>query len=635
MPVRHLIMLPLVALSGFLPWHGYAADDYAAELAARAERLNLAQERQWHLLLHYESDLFGGVTSTADSADFFLAPDGKTNPHAELTATLQAFFIPPTPNAARHPQCRFIARYHWLQEQLAFDPARLPEHACPAFEEWYAAIDPERITLVFPAAYLNNPASMYGHTLLRIDPPAGTGATALTSYALNFAAQTNDTNGLVFAVKGLTGLYAGRFAVLPYYDKVNTYGDIENRDIWEYALDFSPVEVRMLMRHAWELDEVDFDYYFFDENCSYQLLSLLEVARPELDLTGQFFYQAIPSDTVRVTVEAPDMLRDTAFRPALRTRINWRAEDMSASEQRLGAAIAATGLEPHTDALVALDMDARARVLDTAYDLMQYRYNREGGERSPHARASLALLRLRSTIPVGDTVPPRPDPDVPPHQGHATARADFALGRLDGASFVELRLRPAYHDLLDPPAGYTAGAEINMFALALRHHENDSLQLESLEFVDIMSLSPRSLLFKPMSWKINVAVRREWTAPGERPLTFALAAGGGLSYRLGDTALMYALGEAGLLAADELPGDVALGAGPSAGIIWRAAPAWNLQLRASALRFAGDLDHTLVNYALEQNFALNNRWGLRLSASRHGVSNAAVNEFNLSLNRYF
>ncbi|MBA2490645.1 MAG: DUF4105 domain-containing protein [Gammaproteobacteria bacterium] len=50
---------------------------------------------------------------------------------------------------------------------------------------------------------------MYGHTLLRIDPPAHRGATTLASYALNFAAQTNESNGLMFAVKGLTGFYKG------------------------------------------------------------------------------------------------------------------------------------------------------------------------------------------------------------------------------------------------------------------------------------------------------------------------------------------------------------------------------------------------------------------------------------------
>ncbi|MBA3731432.1 MAG: hypothetical protein H0W93_03485 [Gammaproteobacteria bacterium] len=68
------------------------ADDYLAELRSRADAFDLARHRQWRLLLHYEPGLFAGVTSTADSNNFFLALNGKTRPRAELKATLRAFF---------------------------------------------------------------------------------------------------------------------------------------------------------------------------------------------------------------------------------------------------------------------------------------------------------------------------------------------------------------------------------------------------------------------------------------------------------------------------------------------------------------------------------------------------------------
>src|SRR5690606_3184747 len=121
----------------------------------------------WRALLHYQSNWLGGLTSTADDPEFFLAADGKTNPQSELEATLQAFFAA-SQTGARHPPCRFRARYEWLRQQLQFDAARLPPVACPEFENWYATLNPGAVTLVFPSAYLNSPASMYGHTLLRI-----------------------------------------------------------------------------------------------------------------------------------------------------------------------------------------------------------------------------------------------------------------------------------------------------------------------------------------------------------------------------------------------------------------------------------------------------------------------------------
>src|SRR5690606_9684896 len=94
------------------------------------------------------------------------------------------------------------------------------------------------------------------------------------------AAETDETNGVVFAAKGLFGGYPGLFSITPYYEKVKEYNDLENRDIWEYELAFTPAETRRLLEHAWELGQVNFDYYFLSENCSYQLVALMDVARP-------------------------------------------------------------------------------------------------------------------------------------------------------------------------------------------------------------------------------------------------------------------------------------------------------------------------------------------------------------------
>jgi len=66
---------------------------YLAELIRRSAETNLADAREWHLLLHYRANVLGsGYTSEVDDPHFFLAPQGKTDPQAELAATLGAFF---------------------------------------------------------------------------------------------------------------------------------------------------------------------------------------------------------------------------------------------------------------------------------------------------------------------------------------------------------------------------------------------------------------------------------------------------------------------------------------------------------------------------------------------------------------
>src|SRR6266496_3739242 len=287
------------------------ANDYLNELIARSRALRLDERRQWHRLLHYSPDLTGpGVHGLADAPRFYLARDGKTNPRSELEATLAVFFsdVEET-QQVQNPQCAFIARYRWLDNQLGFDPARMPRRRCPRFEAWRAALNPQSVTLVFPVAYLNNPPSMYGHTLLRIDAKDQDEKTRLLAYAINYAANTDEKNGVAFTIGALIGSYPGMFSMLPYYLKLREYSDLENRDIWEYELNLTPEEIERLLMHVWELAPVYFDYWFFDENCSYYLLEVLEVARPSLDLTSRFRWWAIPSDTVRVVLEQPGLLK--------------------------------------------------------------------------------------------------------------------------------------------------------------------------------------------------------------------------------------------------------------------------------------------------------------------------------------
>jgi hypothetical protein len=88
----------------------------------------------------------------------------------------------------------------------------------------------------------------------------------LLDYTVNYAASTQQERGLSFAFKGLFGGYQGSFSVEPYYAQVKRYGDLENRDIWEYRLALSYEEVIRMMMHAWELKSAKLDYYFIDEN---------------------------------------------------------------------------------------------------------------------------------------------------------------------------------------------------------------------------------------------------------------------------------------------------------------------------------------------------------------------------------
>jgi hypothetical protein len=631
---RRLLCLILCCL----PVVATASNDYLAELVAAARAKKLSDQPQWRALLHYHArTIASGVESQADDPDFFNSPNGKTDPEAELEATLAAFFsdVEETPTR-QNPQCRFIARYHWLKQELSFDPTRLREQPCRRFREWRAALNPHALTLVFPAAYLNNPASLYGHTLLRVDAKGQDARTRLLAYAINYAAATDETNGLTFAVKGIFGGYPGVFSIAPYYAKVTEYNDLENRDIWEYELNFTPEEIDRLLMHAWELGPTRFDYYFFDENCSYHLLSLFDVARPSLQWTERFPLWAIPADTVRVVTQEPGMLRRVTYRPAQSTLLRYRARQLTSVQVRLAKAIA-LGNVPIEAATTAGSSDAeRTQVLELAFAYLEYERLRGHTTNASATAARLrALLVARSELPPTDSVTP-PTPTVRPDQGHPSARVSIGIGRKDGNQFDEIQLRPAYHDLLDPEEGYNRGAEIEFLNVVLRrHHGDDHTRLERVDFVNIVSLSARDELLKPLSWRVDFGYKRVRFGSGNIPLVFHVTGGAGWAWQPASRFLGYAMFESAVAASSAFDRGFALGAGPAVGGLLDLSRRWRMQAEARILRYGIGDAYSASELTLNQRLTVGRRSALRLELSHRREFSQTSREGTLVWNYYF
>lgn len=628
--------LSLVIFSLLLPVKALAGS-YLDELVERAENLQLAQHPYWLKLVHYKPDLFGGYTSEVLNRDFFNATNGRRNPESELNATLAAFFSDlEETDQQQNPQCRFIARYHWLNSQLRFDPNKLEPRTCQRFTDWYDTIDPHQLTLIFPAGTDNSPSSMFGHTLIRIDRQGQSDRSRLFSYSINYAAETDETNGILFAFKGILGGYPGRFSIMPYYEKVNQYNQMENRDIWEYQLNFTPREIDRLLRHAWEIGQVDFAYYFFLENCSYRLLELLDIARPGMHTAEAFDWFAIPGDTVHVALDQEKLLDRATYRPSQRTRIQHVLSRFSADEQALVLDLADGRLPVDDPSLQRLKPARRAEIYETAYDYVQYRHNQGASNRDAIAKLSYQLLMQRNQLPTETGMPDVPTPPVRLDQGHGSSRIALGYVNDDHRDVLELRLRPAYHDLLDPRAGYTDGAQINFFDLSLRHDfDRDETRVHAFRLVDIVSLVGRDDFFKPVSWKFNMGLER-WpidASPDER-LVFALNGGGGLAFSLSDSVKFYALADATLLGHDRLDNNLSAGIGPNVGAIWDITPNWRLKFDSRSQRFADDLDLTYVEHSIAQSFHWNRNSSVRLQWLRRGPDGQSSDSINLSWHWY-
>ena len=607
-----------------------ASPESAVELLCRrADDMHLAESPYWHTLGHYRKRLTGGSRSLVDDPDFFLAPNGKNDPHAEVQATIRNLFGPSAEQAAA-TACRFPARLAWLREQLDPEAAGISVPRCEAFETLLANIDPVSVTLVFPTAYLNSPASLFGHTLLHIRSRSGS---ALLSNAVNYAASTKETNGLIFAFKGIFGLYPGYYNVTPYSRKIQQYNDIDQRDIWEYELTFTPAEIRRMMAHIYELRGIYSDYYFFTENCSYELLFVLDAARPGLQLVDRVRPWVIPLDTVKQVAKL-GLVRHVTYRPSKATCLRDMAQNLSPKAQNQVIALANGDLDPGKSAVWAENEAEAIHVLDTTAEYLQMLRGKKRLDQAAFAPRFFRVLAARSALAhpeLSEIDFPRP---AQPEKGHGSLRLSLAIGSWNDKGYEDISLRPAYHESLDPDEGYIAGSAIEFMGLTLRRWNTPArLQLERLDIIRIESLSPRDRFIKPTSWKVGFGLERE-AMDDDRTMAAFLGVGGGYTWTLPGNGLFYIMAETDLRNDDSSP-SWSCGFGGSCGIRQKLGKRWKVKASLRALHYPLGAEHNRFEAVLGQRVTLRPNVALVGEILRRNQWHEWETEASLSLRLYF
>ncbi|QQD52686.1 DUF4105 domain-containing protein [Pseudomonas fluorescens BBc6R8] len=599
---------------------------YAAPHLDDQRLQQLANDPFWLSLGHYESGKFKGWRSYVSDKKFFLAPDGAHHPDQELKATVEALYAPAS-LGEKHAQCVYPARTRWLKDQLHLSD--LPALDCKEFKQWFKDVAPHSAVMIFPAAYLNSPSSMFGHTLLRIDQAdVQSNNTALLSYAINFGAYIEGSdNSILYAWKGLMGGYPGLFALVPYQEKLSEYRSLENRDLWEYRLNLTQVETERMVEHVWELKQIQFDYFFFDENCSYRLLELLQVARPSLRLTEQFPLTAIPTDTVKAVKEA-GLVEKIDYRPSRERELLERAKPLDSDEQQWVLKISDDQKQLQDPAFKAIAKDRQALIIDAAYRLGRYRAN--GLERdTERSQRSFELLRAINQNPAPDLKIERPGL---PEDGHESRTWQAGIGTRGDKAFGEYGLRMAYHDLNDNAEGFPLGAQIEILQMKLRQYEGNHWQLQQLDLATIRSLTPRNELLQPWSWQVTGGLERVPGKHDDETLVSHVNGGAGGTWQLRDDMLGFALGTVRMEHNSDFGEAISPAAGFNTGVLWRN-PLGNLSLEAKGDFFTnGEVRRSI---SLNQQWELSRNLGLRLSAQREYSHLATpVNEVMLEVKWY-
>ena len=583
------------------------------EYHEKADTLHLADERYWHLLLHFTSK-----ESEIDDKKFFFAKDGKSNPQSELHATIDAFYNE-TSFDDNSSACRFPARLEWLKEKL--DLKDLPSVTCKKYDEILKQLDPKSVTLVFPAAHINSPASMFGHTFLRINSSYNS---KLLSYAINYAAAADPEkeNGLVFAIKGLSGGYYGTYSLLPYYDKLKEYRDTEARDIWEYDLNLTPRETKQMLRHIWELSDTSSFYYFFTRNCSYNMLWLLEVARPSLHLRENFRYQVIPLETVHV-VEDQNIVIAKNYRASKRSELLAYEKVLSKDNQEkvlrlIDQKIGVQNIVKDMN----ISLEQKQYILEAAVDILEYKLMQNKIKKEDYLKRFYEISSARASLgegkPLDIATPPNPD------LGDRALRTSIAQGYRNGQPIEYLGIRPAYHNIHDNSIGFMRGTQIDFLDFELSYSK-DKVQVEKATLLSLESLSQRTTFFPEFSWRMKTGFDKNFM---DDDTHYIFTAGAGYSWGNKD-GYIYVLADPYVY----FNTNFQLGVGSSLGVVLDNSKSFNTNLELTHRWYCDQKNQWLAN--LSENYKINKNISLQFSYEYKERKLNSENSYKMALNYFF
>lgn len=605
----------------------------------------LSKDITWRRLVHYKSTLFG-VESEADTDSFFVAKDGKTNPLSELEATLAAF-----KRIDKDILCRFPARYQWLSKQTSLPPFTF--QACTEYIKLKEKLSAQSASLIFSSYYINTPASAFGHTFLRMNRHKH-GAkkedkTELLDYGINYAAVMDTNNALVYAIKGIFGLFPGVFTSIPYYYKVREYNDHESRDLWEYELDLSQEQIDLIVAHVWEMGQTGFDYYYFTENCSYQILALIDLVDPKYNSLGRIPFYVIPVDTVRAAADETGLVSAKIYRPSALTRLEYGTKDMPLEKLRLVKNLTDDPVKYETEVKKYPTIVEQAEILDSAIEAMDFTYAKDlllGEGKKRNDKHSLLVMRAENPEISKDK-----EYKIPENMFPDTAHKSQRLGLSQGYSgsegiYQQIAMRFALHDMLDPLPGQPPSSEITFADVGLRlqkqdYRPSDKLLINHLDIFRVRNSQPVSPWQQNFSWnaRIGMGTLRDEVEKDKLASIIELGGGGTVGFGKKQVNLVTLLSKIELAQQDHFEHGWRIGAGPELNTRFIFSDHFSLGLMASYKwrhYFTNDdFSSTVFQRGGELRWHLNSTFSLFMKSEWYDLKSQTNQWSEIGINTYF
>lgn len=451
---------------------------WAFDLSIESEGL----KKEWLDQLFYV-----GNKSLISSKNYFISENGGSDPVEELRASLSLI-----KKNATFFACKFPSRYAYLVRKTGLKD----EVSCPEFDSWMDSFEANGLSIMFASQYLENPASSFGHTYLKIN---SLNKSLFLNRVISFAATVPEDVGAVdYIWRGLTGGFHGNFSESPFYILYQEYANMEKRDLWEYELTVSEKETRAILTKLYELIHLaEFEYLFTSQNCSSLLLKLIDI-ETQKNLIPDFPIYVLPIETVK-SLQTKGMIRSSTFHPSITTRMSVMAGKMDAQEVEEVVKYVDQGKK-----LKSASSDA----LDLSLEYLNFKRQKNGGQLSGTEKKDFGdYLIMRSRYPE------KPQQEkytaLNPLKSSHAQRLSLGMNSENQNSINPIiSYRPLGKDFFDRPNGYAKESEINVLKTKVTlNRKEPRLSRAEVDLIGIKKYAAYDRLTKNFSWGFNLAIR--------------------------------------------------------------------------------------------------------------------------------
>jgi len=493
-----------------------ADDSDVDQIIQLAKELRLSKHETWIKLMHYEQSGISSFVSAIHDESFFNSEDGAFNSSAELEATIKALHNSPTGDIVDdHTQCKFPARFLFLKRLLGNAMDSIQAIPCQKYDKWTLNHSIKSISIVYASGFLGNPASYYGHVLLKLNSNKSNGDARLFDPSVNYGAIIpQNENPVAYIVKGIFGGYGGGFTQTDYYFHNRNYGELELRDIWEYELNLEEWQVDFIVAHAWEVLRKRYTYYFFRKNCAYRLAELIEIVDGVSVIPSNPFFmlpRALLQNMYGSYIHDKPLIRSIDYRPSRQSRFYKKFNSLNSSERNEVRMVIASGKDFESENGGALTINSKVKVADTVLDYYQFaKFSEIMSENDANYLHQNALVQ-RFKLPPKNKVFNESYID-PPQKGRKSSYAQFGVTHNQSlGSGYSILIRPAYYDVLDAASGQVSDSALTMGEVGLSIQSGE-IRVSHVDILKIESVNTASTGLpgdKSKAWKVKLGVKQQ------------------------------------------------------------------------------------------------------------------------------